>query len=152
MRLDQVLARIGVEIVKSEPTKTKVVLFLRAGRKPQHIAQWKRTIEEYLSAEAEQREKSWSCDISRSYYLAQAKAVKYLWRVIITGDVRTGAESFGQAALRSLSAGGAEVMSMPLVGQVNYEFNPAEGKMKGGHPPDRARAAVTLGMSGGNVQ
>ncbi len=150
MRLDQVLPRIGAQIVKHEAAEGRVVLFIRVGRQPLQAGRWKQAVEELLLACDEQKKVTWGVDLSKAFFV-QSGAVKYLWRLIFTGDVKKGAENFGSAVMRSLSVGG-EVMSMPLVGQVQYEFDPANGKMKGGHDPARAKKAIAFGMSGGNIQ
>lgn len=150
MRLDQILLRIGAEIVKTDNTPTKVVLFVRSGREQRQLQQWRKMIEEYLGAATNQPK--WQLDISRSYYITAAKAVKYLWRIIITGDVRSGAEAFGQAVTRSVAVGVSQVTSMPLIGNVQYPYDPANGKMKGGHDLGRAAQARTAGLSGGSIQ
>jgi hypothetical protein len=150
MRLDVVLGKIGAEIVKVEKHQGRVTIFLRTGRKRADAARWKQVVEEMLLAASEQRKVTWGVDISKAFF-ADRGAVKYLWRVVLTGDVKQAAENFGNATMRSLSQG-AEVTSMPLIGQVQYEWDPANGKMKGGHSQGKARTAITQGISGGNIQ
>ena len=152
MRLDQILTRIGAAIVKTDNNPQKVVLFIRSGRSQRQLAQWRTMVEEYLGAHASLTTPKWGLDISRSYYITEAKAVKYLWRIILTGDVRNGAEAFSRAVIRSITVGGGEVTSMPLIGNTPYVFDPAKGKMKGGHDGKTAAQARSAGMSGGSIQ
>ncbi len=150
MRLDKVLERIGAQIVKADKDGSKVILFIRVGKGELNTARWKKSVEELLLACSEQKEPTWHVDVSKAFF-TQGGVVKYLWRFIFSGDARHGTEDFGRSVMRSLSVGG-EVMSMPLVGQVQYEFDPAKGKMKGGHDSKRAAVARSVGLSGGNIQ
>jgi hypothetical protein len=151
MRLDQILKNIGAEIVKQETSDGRTTLFVRAGKERLAAERWKAVIEELLLSCSGQKTPSWSVDLSKAFFVTEAKAVRFLWRIIFTGNVKRGLESFGTSVMRSMSQG-VEVTSMPLVGRVQYEFDPALGKMKGGHSGTQAARARSVGLSGGSIQ
>lgn len=157
MQLNKILEKIGVTVVRVEKPSSgdSLRLFLRVGRDPRQFSQWKGVVEEFILAGEENVAKKpdvgWACDISQAYYPTKEQTVRYLWRVIITGNRRVGAESFGQAVLRVVSQS-AEVTEMPLVGRKEYAFDPANGKMKGAHNSKSAAALISVGMSGGKIQ
>jgi hypothetical protein len=150
VKLDVVLKRLGATLVSADTKGQQTTLLIRASRDRRDAARWKVVIEEVLLASTETRNKGWSADVSKVFF-AQDGAVKYLWRIIVKGELRKGLEAFGNAAIRSLSTG-SEVTSIGLVGRKQYEFDPAAGKMKGAHDPKAARRAISVGLSKGSIQ
>jgi hypothetical protein len=135
MTFDQALKRIGVTIVKTENGQNKVILLLRVN--PKQADLWNDTLTEYLLASADRRV-NWTTDVSKYFYpVPDQGVVKYLWRVILSGNPRAAAEAMGRAAQRAIAAG-VEVTSQPLVGRREYEFDPARGKIAGAHGVDSA--------------
>jgi hypothetical protein len=151
MRLDQLLKRIGAELVKAEQANGRVVLFVRAGTAAEQATRWKLVIEGVLLAHHEQKGPRWDLDLSKAFFVNEGGAIRYLWRFVLTGDVKRGAESVGFAVSRALATG-AEITEMPLVGQVQYPFDPQNGRIKGGHTSERAARARAVAMSGGSIQ
>jgi len=146
MRLDQALARIGVEILKQEVTANGIILLLRAPQDNVNAPRWTSAVKQFLIAAEKNNGQSWSADVSKTYF-SKAGVVRYLWRLSLNGTVPSAAAALGQAALQALSSG-VEVTSMPLVGRKTYEFDPAKGKLKGAHDPGRASAAVSAAIRG----
>lgn len=130
MRLDHALNRIGVEIVRQHSTdKKSATLMLRVPQKSAQI--WTTVVQEFLLASEEQPEAAlrWTTDVSRVYFLdKESKVLRYLWRVVLGGNVAGAAEILGLAVIRTLSDG-IEVTSQPLVGRARQE----PGSTKGGH-------------------
>lgn len=149
MKVDQILKKIGVTLVRVEKNKNRetLILYLRINRSERTFQQWRAVVEEVLLAADENVAKKlgWKIDVSQYYYVSPEKAVRYLWRAILTGNVRAGAEALGQAVLRVVSQG-TDVTSMPLVGRKQYAFDPAAGRMKGAHDPRDATAIVSQGI------
>lgn len=150
MRLDQALERIDASIIRQEDAEGRLSFYIRASVEGKHYDRWKATLEEFLLAHLESNQ-SWGQDVSRVYYATPNKAVKYVWRIVITGATKaaidSGVGAFARAITRSLAVG-SEVKSMPLHGQVKYEYDPAKGKTKGGHPVGSA-GSVIAGTSKG---
>lgn len=154
MRLDQALARIGAQIVKQELNGHRLTVFIRANLAGHHYERWKAAVEELILAHAGAKERGdagWGLDVSRYYYPVSG-AVKYLWRIVVVGsseeDVHAGVEAFVNAVIRSV-ASSVEVTSMPLVGQIQYASDPANGKIKGGYGLREAQTVMAKARSGG---
>lgn len=152
MKIDQILKKIDVTLVRVEKSQDgrTLTLYLRINRSERTFQRWRAVVEEVLlAADHNVAEKlGWKIDVSQYYYVSPEKVVRYLWRVILTGNVRAGAEALGQAILRVLSQG-ADVTSMPLVGRKQYAFDPAAGKMKGAHDPRDVASIVSQGIGSG---
>lgn len=134
MRLDQALQKIGVEVVKVDPHPNRLTLLLRVHRSKDGLNQkrWAFAASKLVKASNKASKANlWSADVSK-VLMESGGAVVYFWRVILTGNVKTGQRIFGEAVLEGLRQG-VEIKSMPLVGQVRYERDPANGKLKGGH-------------------
>jgi|GEM_PF-4248729 len=143
MKLDQALLKVGATIVKVEQGETRVVLLMRIDQAKARY--WTETVTEFLLA-ASEKPQGWSADASKYFFAVPASGVvKFLWRVILLGDVRAAAEALGRASQRVVQ-GTVEVMSQPLVGRKEYEFDPARGKFKGPQPLDSAGSLI--GQSG----
>lgn len=146
MRLDMALKRVGVTIVKSEKRPDGgIVLMLRVDRKMSGL--WNDTLTEFLLASA--GEKIWRTDVSKFFYpVSDEGVVKFLWRVVLLGDVAAAGAALGRAGVRAVQQG-VEVTSMPLVGRKNYPFDPANGKIAGAH--DSATAQKAIAIARGNT-
>lgn len=137
MRLDVALNKIGVQIVRQHsPDKKSATLMMRVPASSLGI--WAKVVEEFLlSAETvPTAELKWSADVSRVYFVdKESRSVRYLWRVVLSGNCAGAAETLGMAIIRSLS-GTVEVTSQPLVGRVEYQ-----GTM-GAHPTGAAQVVL----------
>lgn len=158
MRLDQLFSRLGATVVDVHKKPKKVVLLLRLQTSPPGPERWKTFVESLLDAEAKHRRKAaqndtptWAVDISRVYFRSDTGTVRYLNRIVLTGDVRTASETVGGVIKQCLRVG-VEVTSMPLVSQKTYELDPANGKLKGAHDTSTAAKARSVALSGGNLQ
>ncbi len=152
MDLVAILKKIDVTVVRHENPagQNTLRLFLRINRDKIRFAQWRGVIEEYLLDAKTKAAKTngWNVDISQAYYVTDEEVVRYLWRVVISGNIRAGAEALGQAVLRVVSQS-ADVTEFPLVGRKKYAFDPANGKMKGAHDLKSAQSIVATGLQGG---
>lgn len=138
MTLDKLLLRAGIEVAKTETHPGRAVLLLRMAK--QNF--WNEVLREFLLASAK---KPWTVDISKWFYI-QDSDVRFLWRVVLSGDPRQGAEALGQAAMRAVQTS-VEVVSQPLVGRRDYPFDPANGKMMGAHDARTAGAALATAIA-----
>ena len=147
MRLDQALAKIGVEIVDMDTKPEKMVLLLRVHTDdPSYKPKWADAASRLVQKVYETRKGgTWSAEVSKLLMTADGQHVKFFWRVILAGHQGTAQRVFGEAVLESLRAG-VEITSMPLVGQVQYEHNPAEGKIKGGYGVGSAGGSAGPGL------
>lgn len=131
MQFEQIVQRLGAQIVKQDVADSKVVLMLRVRTDDVTRSKWAGFIEEALVREELGKRKAWTLDISQAYYLASGSP-RYLWRLVIQGKTKkavgTALDALYGAAMQSLSAG-VEVTSMPLVGRDNY----AGAKTRGVH-------------------
>lgn len=130
MRVEQALAKIGVSIADASDDDGTMTLMLRIQGDPTTQRRWRKTLERFLLAEEKGRAQ-WQADVSKHFF-AKAGAVRFLWRLVFTGNVKTASRVLRDCALESLKDG-VEVTSLPLVGRVNYEFDPTKGKFKGAH-------------------
>ena len=89
MRLDEALAKIGVVVVKQEARGDQVVLHLRVP--PGSAVAWKEAAEAFLLDTGD-----WTSDVSKHLYPSRG-VVKYLWRVVIGGNLAVGAQALGRA-------------------------------------------------------
>lgn len=141
MTLNNILARVGVTIAKTErPAANRVVVLLRVGKQNY----WNETLNEFLLASTDPRV-SWTTDVSKWFYAADG-GVRFLWRVVLNGDPQGAGEALGRAAMRA-TQGTVEVTSQPLVGRRNYTLDVANGKMMGAHTPGTAAQALAAAVS-----
>lgn len=134
MRLDQALQKIGVEVVKADTEAGKLTILMRVHRSRDglHQKRWAYAASKLVKvANKSSAAGQWGADVSKVLVESHG-AVVYFWRVIFFGNLKTGQRVFGEAVLEALRQG-VEIKSMPLVGQVRYEHDPATGKLKGGH-------------------
>lgn len=147
MRLDQALARIGATIVKQDATPDGgIVLLIRAPQDEVNAPRWIDAIKEFLVAAEQNAGQSWSADVSKTYF-SKSGTIRYLWRLVLQGTTASAAGALGRAAIRAL-AEGVEVVSVPLVGRKTYEFDPANGKIKGAHDSRVAASALAAAVKG----
>lgn len=153
MELGAALKRVGAQIVKqkiADPTEEQPVgsatHFLRIH--PDHGDRWSELVQELILSSL--GKKKFGFDVSKYFYASHGK-VCYLWRVVTTGDVVAALDHWSQVALQVAASRSPEITSIPLIGRANYEFDPARGKLKGGHDihPDQAAGLVSLAASGG---
>ncbi len=146
MRLDAALDKIGVKIIKQHsPSKASVTLMLRVPASAQK--QWAEAVQEFLlSAEKQPKGAApWALDVSRVYFLDKgSQVVRYLWRVVITGNAPLGVETLGMSLIRTASQG-IEVTSMPLIGRIE----PQAGSTKGAHSTGVAGKVIAAHFTSG---
>jgi len=135
MELEAAMAQIGAEVVKTEEKGTTFRVWCRI---PTKGSVWSTVLREVLSRSGAE----WSVDVSKSYFVKDG-SIRFLWRLIFSGDV--GAATAAVVQCLDRSQGEREVTSMPLVGRVEYEFDPARGKTKGAHNAKDNVAAVVIG-------
>lgn len=145
MRLDQALTRISAEVVTQRQDAGGATLMIRMRG---DLGAWADAIREVLLVQENLADKRWSVDISRAYFLDKSsQTVRFLWRIILRGDVKEAAESFGMSIIRCLSEG-VEVTSQPLVGRVSQK----PGSTKGAHSLSVGPAVVASHFSPGMKQ
>ncbi len=139
MKLDQALKKIGVQVIRvirvirADSEENQLVLHMRVDRDPEAVRRWKLVASKLvLAAEKGAASGSWSAEIAKVLF-AQGSTVKFIWRATLSGNVKTAQRIFGDSALQALRSGG-ELNSFPLIGNENPPFDPARGKLKGGHP------------------
>jgi hypothetical protein len=144
MKLNHALNKIGVEIVKQHAADaSSATLMLRVPQK--NMGLWAQVIEEFLLGSTQQPSgaMAWTTDVSRAYFVDKStQSVRYLWRVVLNGNVQGAAEALGMAAIRALSSS-IEVTSQPLVGRMSYDGT------KGAHSMGAAQALVAQNFATG---
>lgn len=146
MKLNQALKRVGASIAQEKINDKSATIYLRVD--PDQGEKWVETVTEFLiGAEG----KAFTADVSK-YFFAQHGGVKYLWRIVIEGAVDAALGLLGAAAMQVSVAHAPEIKSMPLIGRVEYPFDPARGKIKGAHQgpgeTDGAPMALAMAVSG----
>lgn len=146
MNLYTALGKIGITIVKQRtPNKTSATLMLRVP--PASQKAWTEVVQEFLLSAEKQptRATAWTLDISRVYFLdKESQVVRYLWRVVLNGNVTLGIETLGMSLIRTISQG-VEVTSMPLIGRLE----PTPGSTKGAHSIGTAGKIIASHFSSG---
>lgn len=142
------MQKAGLTLVETDASDGKLKLIFRVRTDDVTVDRWRSVIADLLGPEGVKfsRKGKWDIDISQVYFVRGGR-VLYLWRAVITGRRKTGAEAFGAALGRSLSSG-AELMEVPLVGQIQYTYDPAEGKIKGGHSLNKGAALISSTAAG----
>jgi hypothetical protein len=149
MRVDQALARIGVTVVKLDKAEKRVTLFLRVSTEKDHVQMWTSLVNDFLDVASAPGERGWTVDLSKSFFFDRdAKTTRYLWRLIFRGDTNRALDTLQQAAIRAL-ASAKEVVSMPLIGRVQYEHDPSRGKIKGAYGVGEGELMIARAAAGG---
>lgn len=147
MELRTALKRVGAIIVKEKIAETEATLYLRVD--PAQGEVWVAAITEFLLGVDG---KTYKVDLSKYFYVSEG-AIRYLWRVVLTGAVEAALGRFGAAAMQAVMARTPEMTSFPLVGRIQYPCDPARGLLKGGHDlettPGLLSAALGSGIPGG---
>lgn len=131
-RLDQALAKIGATVTEYKEAEGRFTLMVRAPAPKDEVnaARWRLFIEKTILFST--TVKSWKLDFSKVFF-AHEGIVRFLWRIVVTGEAVDSAKRvLAEIALETL-AEGIEVTEVPLVGRVEYEHNPAKGKLKGAY-------------------
>lgn len=143
-QLDAALRRVGAHIAKEQVTARAatryLVVDLAQGEK------WVDALREFLVV-LSGKTPALTADASKCYFAREGR-LRYLWRVSIQGDVMRADALFTACALEASMAHTTMVMSMPLVGRIEYPFDPARGKLKGGHELDQAVGILNAAISG----
>lgn len=142
MQLGDALKRVGATIAKEKIEEAVATLYIRVDL--DQGERWVEAMTEFMLVAAS---KEIQLDVSKYFYVASG-SVRYLWRIVITGAVNTALSLFGSCALAVAMAHTPEINSFPLVGRVKYEFNPAKGKIKGGHEHDQALGIINMAVGG----
>ena len=154
MRVDQAFNRAGFEIVSANKVAGSLVFDVRVPMRGLIPARWKTFMSTILPT-AEQVGKNptpkWGLEISKRFF-SQKDVVRYLWRVVMTGNLAACQALVVTATLDSLRTG-VEVSEVPLVGQTNMLPDPTKGRFKGAYPKtegdDAAARAVASAFSVG---
>ncbi len=134
MELESALAQIGAEIVKTEERDGTLRVWLRI---PTKGSPWSQVLLDFMS-----KPQGWQVDISKSYFVKEG-GIRFLWRVIMTGDTAAAQAALVAALDRKQEI--REVTSMPLVGRVEYPHDLANGKSKGAYEAKDNIAARAIG-------
>lgn len=133
MKLDQALKRAGVHIVRQQGGGDRATLILRVDSAS--FGLWARILEEFLlAAKRPISVEPWKTEVTRVYFVDDTDTVRYLWRIVLEGELAPAAEALNMAVVRA-TAQSVEVVSSPLYGRV--EPDPASFK-----------GAYTLGSGG----
>lgn len=143
MQLSAVLKKVGATVVKEKVADREATLYLRVD--PEQGAKWVDAVTTFLLG---CETKPFKADVSK-YFYAERGAVKYLWRMVVTGEVQEALQFFGAAAMESQIRHAPEITSMPLVGRKVYPFDPARGMLKGSHDIEEAAGLVSMAVGGG---
>lgn len=128
MKLEDSLKRVGVTIVRQDPAAGGgAVLFLRVADQEK----WTSVLQGFLPTAEKNRNAGWQADVSKNFF-SRDGVVRYLWRVVLSGDAEAAALALGKAALAAARST-TEIMEVQLVGRKEYEFDPERGKIKGAH-------------------
>lgn len=153
MRVDQAFKKAGFEIVGATKGDKSIVFDVRVPLQERVPARWKNLLADILPlAEhiAGTPNPKWELEVSKRFY-SRAGTVRYLWRVVMKGDLAACQTALVRATLNSLRVGN-ELSEVPLVGQVTYTPDPKNGKFKGAYPrddDDLASRAVAAAFSVG---
>lgn len=156
MRVDQAFAKCGFEIVDAVKAKdgSGLTFDVRVPlANPKVPQRWKQMFEAVLIAAegvAAKPNKKWEIDISKRFFTKNG-ALRYLWRIRITGDLLAASTTIVAASLDALRTGN-ELSVVPLVGSQTSKPDPANGKFKGAYPrgeDDRASQVVASAFAVG---
>lgn len=142
MQLGDALKRVGATIAKEKIEETAATLYIRVD--PDYGERWVEAMTQFMLVAAS---KDIQLDVSKYFYVSGG-SVRYLWRVVISGAVSTALSLFGSGAMAVAMAHAPEINSFPLVGRAKYEFDPAKGKIKGGHEHDQALGIINMAVGG----
>ena len=140
MQLGAALKRVGGEIVKEKVEGTSATYQLRVDL--EQGQKWIDTVSAFLTGAVG---KAYKVDVSKAFYV-DAGQVRYLWRIVIQGDTAAALTLLGACALQAAMANAPEVESIPLVGRGRYEYDPARGKIKGGHELEQSATIVSMAI------
>lgn len=150
MRVDQAFTRAGFKIIDARKTDTTFVIMVRLTMGAIYEQRWSAMITQVLLAaeEVASRGQNWGCDISKRFY-SRDGAVRWNWRISLSGDLKSAQSVLTNATLDSLRVG-VEISEVPLIGQV--DTSPRPGSYKGTYTRDdndRASAAVAAAFISG---
>lgn len=110
MNYKQALTKINAAVAKELLQDKLATLYIRAS----NGEKWRDTLLELLKGSAELKEKDWTLDASKYFYVDQGE-VKYLWRLVFRGDDPiSGLSFFASCAMRIALRGVKELDSFPL--------------------------------------
>lgn len=143
-QLDAALRRVGAHIVKEQVEEKAAIRYLVVDL--EQGEKWVHALREFLVV-LPSKKPALTADASKCYFVRDGQ-LRYLWRVSIQGDVMRADALFTACALEASMVHTAPVMSMPLVGRIEYPFDPARGKLKGGHELDQAVGILNVAIGG----
>jgi hypothetical protein len=144
MDYEPALQRIGVQVTKKKIGESSLTLYFRID--PKSGDKWVDTVTAFLLGA---QGRPYKVDLSK-YFYADKATVKYQWRLIVTGENAPALlVLLAQCALETSVAHAPQLTSFPLVGRIDYEFNPAKGKLKGAHDQEDGDRIVSVAMGGG---
>ena len=143
MQLAEALRRVGAQVVKEKIEEEQATFFVRVSI--DQGLKWVDAISNFLFSA---RDASYTLDVSKYFYPSGGE-VKYLWRVVITGNVGDALASWAACCMQAHMAHVPEISSFPLVGRVKYPFDPAKGLIKGGHDLEASPGILSMAIGGG---
>lgn len=142
MRIDQVFKKCGFEIVDVKRGKgTDMTIDVRIALQGKIPKRWKHMMESALAATeiAIAKGNKWDVEIAKRFFTRNG-AIRYLWRIRITGDLAAASICIVNASLDSLRTGN-ELNEVPLVGGQTKPPDPANGRFMGAYPRDESDRA-----------
>lgn len=145
MELVPALQRVGAVIIKQTPlTGSSITLYFRVD--PKCGDKWVETITSFLLGGVG---KPYKIDLSKYFYVDKGD-VRYQWRLWVSGEEAPAALSLlAQCALEASAAHTLQFDSFPLVGRVEYPFDPLRGKIKGAHDRNASEGIIAMAAGGG---
>jgi hypothetical protein len=137
MSVEKALSSIGATCVRTEDRGKQRILHVRID--PNAPELWAQVVRNFLiSASGVERCR---VDLSKNFFVDDDN-VKFLWRIVLAGDISACEILLEESILTAVEPKAppmkGELMSQPLVGRVEYELDPARGKIKGAHDPRQA--------------
>lgn len=142
MELKAALRRVGATVAQDKVEAESATIYLRVN--PDQGEAWVDAVSRFLFAV---EPKQYTADVSKYFFVAKGE-VKYLWRIVLRGKVEVAIQALANSAMESAMARAPEITSMPLVGRVEYQHNPAAGKLKGVHSYGAAEQVVGAALGG----
>lgn len=153
MRLDQAFRKAGFVITGATTSaeNNKITMLVRIpGNDNVVVARWRQWLEDVLvmaERKAAQSEGGWGLDVSKKIY-SEKGSIKYIWRVVITGNIVAAQAVMTQSTINALRVG-VELDSIELVGASSNRPDPKNGKFKGVYTnSNEHNAAVSLALGG----
>ena len=149
MRVDQAFKKSGFEILAANKDNGTLVFDVRIPIDGKIPARWKNLLADILPLSehnAKQTVPKWTIDISKRFY-SRDGVVRYLWRVVIHGNLAVCQAALVTATLNALRTGN-ELTEVPLIGQMTVMPDPKNGRFKGAYPKTEGDDLAMRAISG----